>query len=89
MEGTPPMSSYEDETGVKLIIIIIIIICATVLFLKIKKSYVPFAPPYNLHNLQNLQIFFLKLKKVFKKSEKKFSNKFKKRFLKKFLKKIK
>ena len=22
MEGTPPMSSYEDETGVKLIIII-------------------------------------------------------------------
>ena len=25
MEGTPPMSSYEDETGVKLIIIIIII----------------------------------------------------------------
>ena len=26
MEGTPPMSSYEDETGVKLIIIIIIII---------------------------------------------------------------
>ena len=23
MEGTPPMSSYEDETGVKLIIIII------------------------------------------------------------------
>ena len=24
MEGTPPMSSYEDETGVKLIIIIII-----------------------------------------------------------------
>ena len=26
MEGTPPMSSSEDETGVKLIIIIIIII---------------------------------------------------------------
>ena len=26
MEGTPPMSSYEDETGDKLIIIIIIII---------------------------------------------------------------
>ena len=26
MEGTPPMSSYEDETGVKLIIIIIIIV---------------------------------------------------------------
>ena len=25
MEGTPPMSSYEDETSVKLIIIIIII----------------------------------------------------------------
>ena len=25
MEGTPPMSSSEDETGVKLIIIIIII----------------------------------------------------------------
>ena len=25
MEGTPPMSSYEDETGVKLIIIIIIV----------------------------------------------------------------
>ena len=27
MEGTPPMSSNEDETGVKLIIIIIIISC--------------------------------------------------------------
>ena len=26
MEGTPPMSLFEDETGVKLIIIIIIIL---------------------------------------------------------------
>ena len=31
MEGTPPMSSYEDETGVKIISIIIIIIIIIIL----------------------------------------------------------
>ena len=44
-------------------------ICATVQFLKIKKSYVPFAQPYNLQNQQKI---FLKLKKVFKKVKKVF-----------------
>ena len=33
MEGMPPMSLFEDETGVKLIIIIIIIIIIITTFL--------------------------------------------------------
>ena len=38
MEGTPPMSSYEDETGVKLIIIIIIILFANPFAYKLRTT---------------------------------------------------